>query len=448
MQRAVATALLVLMMCAGAVAAAPRGAVPPVLRIAVGTPLEPALAWGAANGPHGASSAEVRVAPGDPEAILVTISPDGDGTYRAGWSVLALDGHPIAGTASFVVGSAYPVAHAVTPRGADGIGPLGVLARLLVLCGVLGTMGMALTRRWVLGVAWHSGGIWAPGENDAAGVMERTARVAAGPVRVWWRTWWALAVTWGVGLVLGLIAQVSSLGISGGQVGTLLRDTRWGIAWMVLAVLLVIACVAATVARRGELAMAPSTARAVLMSAPGALAAVVLAWSGHAGTGTDATLGTALDALHGWATAAWLGGLVMLAVLAVPIIRRLDDHDAVHLGASVIVRFSAMAVAAVVVLVVTGVYRSLAELPSLSALWTTSYGVVLLVKLGVFAGMLALAAWNRFSLHPRMERAALGLGGDATGAMSALRVSVRAEIVLAVAVLVTVAVLVSIPPPV
>lgn len=447
MRRALATALLVMTMCAGA-SAAPHASAPPVLRIAVGTPLESALAWGAANGPHGASSAGVRVAPGDPEAILVTIPPDGDGTYRAGWSVLALDGHPIAGTTSLVVGSAHPVAPAVTPRGADGVGPLGVLARLLVLCGVLGTMGLALTRRFVLGVAWQSGGIWAPGEHDAAGVMQRTAHVAAGPVRVWWRTWWALAVTWGVGLVLALVAQVSSLGISGRQVGALLRDTRWGIAWLVLAVLVLISAAAATLAHRGELAMAPSTARAALMSAPGALAAVVLAWSGHAGTGTDAVLGAAFDALHGWATAAWLGGLVMLAVLAVPIIRRLDDHDAVHLGASVIVRFSAMAVAAVVVLVVTGVYRALAELPSLSALWTTSYGVVLLVKLGVFAGMLALAAWNRFSLHPRVERAALGLGDDATGAMSALRASVRAEIVLAAAVLVTVAVLVSVPPPV
>ena len=86
-------------------------------------------------------------------------------------------------------------------------------------------------------------------------------------------------------------------------------------------------------------------------------------------------------------------------------------------------------VAAVVLLVVTGVYRALAELPSLASLWTTSYGVALLVKLIVFAVMLVLAAWNRLALHPRLERAALGLGSAGPGdGMGALRSSVRAEV--------------------
>ena len=73
--------------------------------------------------------------------------------------------------------------------------------------------------------------------------------------------------------------------------------------------------------------------------------------------------------------------------------------------------------------------------------------MTLLVKLAIFAAMLVLAAWNRFTLHPRLERAALGIGDDGAGALGALRASVRAEVVLAGAVLVAVALLVSIPPP-
>ena len=112
-----------------------------------------------------------------------------------------------------------------------------------------------------------------------------------------------------------------------------------------------------------------------------------------------------------------------------PLLAAMAQPMRVRFGAAVIVRFSAVAVVAVVVLVVTGIYRALAELPSFDALWTTDYGLALLAKLVVFAVMLALAAWNRLVLHPRVERAALGLAGPADGdGESALRASVRAEV--------------------
>jgi hypothetical protein len=266
-------------------------------------------------------------------------------------------------------------------------------------------------------------------------------------VRVWWRTWWGLKAAWGAGLVLALVTQVGALGINWGDVGTLLTDTRWGIAWIVLAVLSLATDLIAVAVRRGESMLCPQSIRTVALALPGAVAVVVLAASGHAGTGTDAGLGIAFDALHAWATAVWLGGLVMLAVLALPLLRALGDEDRVRMGAAVVVRFSGLAVAAVVVLVVTGVYRALAELPSLSALWTTGYGVALLVKLGIFAVMLGFAGWNRVALHPRLERHALGIASGGPQALRSLAASVWAEVLLAVAVTIAVAVLVSIPPP-
>jgi len=50
-------------------------------------------------------------------------------------------------------------------------------------------------------------------------------------------------------------------------------------------------------------------------------------------------------------------------------------------------------------------------------------------------------------IHPRLERAALGLDPGDRGAAAALRISVRAELAVAGVLLVTVAVLVSLPPP-
>ena len=169
--------------------------------------------------------------------------------------------------------------------------------------------------------------------------------------------------------------------------------------------------------------------------------------SGHAATGNDVTLNIALDALHNGATAAWIGGLVGLVVLLERAGRALGDEDRVRLTAGAVVRFSTLAVIAVALLAVTGVYRALAEVGSPSDLTGTAYGVALLAKLAVFALMLGVGGYNRLVLHPRLERAALGLDPGDRGAAGALGRSVRAELALAAALLVAVAVLVGTAPP-
>jgi copper transport protein len=130
-----------------------------------------------------------------------------------------------------------------------------------------------------------------------------------------------------------------------------------------------------------------------------------------------------------------------------PAARTLPANERVQFLAPAIVRFSGLAVTAVAVLVVTGVYRALAEISGPGDLVSTAYGRVLLVKLVLFGVMLAVGGYNRLVLHPRLERAALGLAAGDRGAGAALRVSIRAELALAAAVLLSVAVLVAFPPP-
>jgi putative copper export protein len=261
----------------------------------------------------------------------------------------------------------------------------------------------------------------------------------------WWRALWWAAAAGAVGLVVAPAAHLRGLGLGVGDLGTLLGDTRWGTAWMVQALALAIAAVCAWVVRNRE--RLPVAAASLLVAAP-AVALTAVAWAGHASGGNDRAIGIGADVLHGWATAAWLGGLVGLLVLVIPALRRLPEAERTKVGAHVVVRFSTVAVAAVGVLVVTGVYRALAELPSLDALLDTAYGRVLLVKLGIFALMLAAGGFNRFVIHPRLERAAMGLDESDRGAALALRRSVGAELVLAFSVMVAVAALVSLPTPV
>jgi copper transport protein len=109
----------------------------------------------------------------------------------------------------------------------------------------------------------------------------------------------------------------------------------------------------------------------------------------------------------------WVGGLVQLAL-----VRR----DALAFR-----RFSRLATVCVAVLIGAGTYLSVMRLPELRDLWTTGYGEVLLVKLGLVALALVWGGVHQFVVMPRIERAGGGLGrsllGESAVAMSVLLVA-------------------------
>jgi copper transport protein len=401
-------------------------------------------------GPAGTiASGQAALDPADPQAIVAPLAAGTVGDYRVEWRAFSQDGHPSRGSYGFAVGSGpVPTGADVAASTPDG-GGLAVSARLLALVGPLGLLGLVVLRFGIVGPAWRAGGPRRPGARRAEGFADRAgAALAAAAIR-WWGCWGALAGTWALGVALLPVALLRALGAGEDGLDTLLLRTRWGVAWLVQAGALALTLLAgAALARsRGARHPAPAAGWALALGLPPAVAALAISWAGHASSGTDRSVGIALDAVHSWATAAWLGGLVGLAALASAALRLLGPEDRVRLGAGVVVRFSALAVAAVGLLVVSGVYRGLAELSSLSDLVDTGYGRALLVKLGLFAVMLTIAAYNRFVIHPRLERASLGLTSDDRGAADALRASVAAELILGGAVMVAVAVMVSLPPP-
>ena len=112
----------------------------------------------------------------------------------------------------------------------------------------------------------------------------------------------------------------------------------------------------------------------------------------------------AIDALHLIVSALWAGGLPVLFWL---LWRRNRDLSApLGWAAGLVVRFSRLALASVAVIIATGLYQSWLQLQSWSALVETAYGRVLLLKLALFASMLALGALNRCSTKPALLKAA------------------------------------------
>lgn len=424
---------------------------PQTVRLVLPTRVEQEFLELRVTGPDGRllSGAPVRD-PRDPRAIVVPLDAPSRGVLDVTWRVLSEDGHGAGGAYAIGVRAdppAGPSAAAVT-RSDHGAPP--VLARLLSLVGPLGLIGLLALAAGVVAPAVAAGGIVVPGEKPAVteGFRARAAAAIAPSARAWWTAWWALVAATAAGLALAPLATLWVLREGPGEIGPLIGGTRFGVAWRVQVAGLVIAVVGALVARRlaGGRALPERAGLAAALGVGPALALAAISWGGHASAGGDATANIVIDLLHSGATAAWIGGLLGLAVLVAPAVARLGEGDRVRLAASVVVRFSALAMVAVVVLVVTGVYRALAEV-SVGELLDTGYGRALLVKLALFAVLLLGGAYNRMIVHPRLERAALGLDPTDRGAASALRVSVRAELALAAALLVVVAVLVSLPPP-
>lgn len=167
----------------------------------------------------------------------------------------------------------------------------------------------------------------------------------------------------------------------------------------------------------GFLFMAWLTGRRVLLWPAfvlGILFASGLTLSGH--SAVDSSWFTALaDWLHLSAAVLWVGGLVQLAACVWPAAPELRRES--------FLRFARLAPVLIAVLVAAGVYLSILRLPELSDLWSTSYGQVLLVKLGLVSFALVWGAFHHFVVRPRLERtrwAGRSLVGEGAVAMTIL----------------------------
>ncbi|MFH8394164.1 MULTISPECIES: copper resistance protein CopC [unclassified Streptomyces] len=117
--------------------------------------------------------------------------------------------------------------------------------------------------------------------------------------------------------------------------------------------------------------------------------AATWAMAEHASTGLQPGVAMPLDVLHLLAVAGWLGGL---SALLVALFRAPAEAP---IEAAAVRRFSRLAFGSVLVLVATGIYQSWRQLGSWSALTGTSYGQLLLVKVGLVAVLVGIAWISR-----------------------------------------------------
>ncbi|HEY7218474.1 MAG TPA: CopD family protein, partial [Candidatus Binatia bacterium] len=111
-------------------------------------------------------------------------------------------------------------------------------------------------------------------------------------------------------------------------------------------------------------------------------------------------LAVSADALHLLATAFWAGGLPILFWVLYHGTRKL--HMAPSWTAETVKRFSWLAVVAVTLLAITGLYQSWIQVQRLALLFETPYGQVLMLKLLLFLCMIIVGAVNLLSTKPKL----------------------------------------------
>lgn len=230
----------------------------------------------------------------------------------------------------------------------------------------------------------------------------------------------------GIAAWTGLVLVGARLAVAAGSLGGdlasatdpvllgLVLKSPLGLSSVVAGIGFAMITVIGRVKARGERAARVVAAATVLLS---------LTVVGHATT-LGAITGVLL-ALHVAGVAFWLGSLLPLRQMCGDAV----SADSAAVLAEVAGRFGWIAQRVVAVLIVAGVAYAAILTGSILALLTSGYGLALLAKIGFGAGLLGLAARNRFRIVPALQ------AGDLSAALR-LRQSIDREIIFALAILV------------
>lgn len=147
-----------------------------------------------------------------------------------------------------------------------------------------------------------------------------------------------------------------------------------------------------------------------------------------------------INPIHALMGGLWIGTLFVMVAAGIGASFRRDVPPARRgqVVSEMVRAFSPLALGAAAILALFGVITAWRHLHVLSNLWTTPYGLTLIVKLCLVAGVAALGAWNWRRVGPSL--------GAPEGAV-VIRRSATSELTVALLVLITTAILVSMPAP-
>lgn len=368
--------------------------------------------------------------PNDPTVMSVSLGLLVNGAYTVAWTnVSTVDGHRVRGAFQFSVGEPLSVS-ASAPIDEQPLlqSPAEPFVRWLALVSGLALVGIIAFRPLVSTPALA--GIESDGIDSLRSALSSNAMTLA---------WIALAVfivmsALRLALQASVVYDTSFLGALSGPAWSLISETEWGRLWTLRMGFAVATGVALFAMRRRDENMALTWLAAAL----GAGALLAISRSSHAAALVEIG-GVSLinDFIHMVAVAVWVGGLFSLALGIPAALRLLDERERREALSALVPRFSVVAGLSVAVLALTGIYSAWTQVTVPEAL-ATPYGMALMVKIGLVAALLLIAAVNLVWVRPQ-------LSGDSRAAYW-LRRLVAVEVVIVIVVLLSVGFLTSLEP--
>ena len=354
----------------------------------------------------------------DPDTLVVPIKHVPEGWYLVYWRAISVDGHPVQGVFTFAVGpNEGPPPQFTAPHVSQTATTTPLLiARWLMFLTTMAAIGLFVLRIAIARPLVQLRAV------SIAFVLVSVAGLLAVPAYVEEST------------AIDSLRNVWSFS----ALVPLWRVTAFGRGYVDLWICFALFVGAALVALWLDRPERPQRSVASLLALIGALlaAAATLALpgvSGHAAQTAPRGWSVLLDWLHLVSGSIWVGGLLGLIVLwaSLPAGRRVA-------GLAVVVpRFSNVAFVSVMLLLATGVGASVIHLPTVDALWLTSYGKTILAKAGILVVAMAVASVNLLHVKPKLDERRARI----------LRGTVSTEAVLVAGAIFAAALLSSLAPP-
>lgn len=366
------------------------------------------------------------------KTISVTLPKIEAGTYQVEWKALSADDHMIEGRFEFYVGTKGPetvavskipdhgrMDHSSTQREAEVSWPQS-LVRWATYVGMMLLTGGLGFRLFVA-------------DDDLVNSDLFNARLIVLLAAA------SILLLTGLMIALALQTKIVTGAVDPPGAMSILRETTFGPPWIMQAASVVLALLLILVTR--------TTLRPKLFSAAFVLSLITLlgsSLSGHArAAANEYSFAIIADWLHLAAASVWIGGLFVIAIAVPPALRGIDPNAACERLGNWIRRFTRLAIPAVILVALTGLYNSWIHVDGFPALIETRYGQVLLIKVAIAGVMVVLGGINGLLLQRRLHA---GSSGSENKAGSRLFRNVKVEGLLALAVLLLAALLAFLPP--
>jgi len=381
-------------------------------------PLNPRLARATLRAAAGGPAVPAVVRAERRRLVVVPARRLARGAYRVEWHTVSTeDGHALEGAFAFGVRAAAGAAPVLETGPFARAGWVRILARIALYTTVLMLVAALLLpllirrpRGWPVpelaaGAAPAGGERPAaadpgPARGDGPPAPTRAGAVDLSPVRA--RSarlrgdlaWAAVAAA-----VAATVADAADAarGVDLARMGDYLAGNVAGLARALVVVLLV----AAALLRDRR----PRAAGGAAVLALGAVAA-----SGHAGSADPRVPSILNDWLHLASGALWLGGVALLFLLWGPVVRSAPRITRLAVARHVLAPFGRVAAGAFAVAASTGLVSLVTQLGRIAALWETSYGRLLALKIVAVGLIAAASAVHALRLRPRL------LAGERQGA--------------------------------